>query len=129
MEISVLNDRITVMGGEQENFGLMKDIEWYDPVADCWTDSGELFNLPFERLRYCGVNHDAAGRIYIFGGQILDDPNSGNFSLVDTVNWYQELLVTTLNTESGAPPRMSSLGAVVTVGVIAVSTLTALVLG
>lgn len=74
--------------------------KWYDPESDCWTDSGELFDLPYKRLRYCAATVEMDNRIYIFGGQTIggvspegqDDGASsseGVYSIENTVNWYQ----------------------------------------
>lgn len=63
--------------------------QWYDPDADCWTDSGALFDLPYKRLRYCGATHQSDQRIYIFGGQSLPGPTEDTYSINATVNWYQ----------------------------------------
>lgn len=63
--------------------------QWYDPSTDCWTDSGELFDLPYKRLRYCAATVETDGRMFIFGGQAVDETDSEVYSIEDTVNWYQ----------------------------------------
>lgn len=68
---------------------LKKKKQWYDPESDCWTDSGELFDLPYKRLRYCAATVATDGRIFIFGGQAIDETTTENYSIEDTVNWYQ----------------------------------------
>ena len=65
--------------------------QWYDPEADCWVYSGNLFDLPFKRLRYCAATMQTDNRIYIFGGQALDDTSDEVYTILDTVNWYQVL--------------------------------------
>lgn len=64
-------------------------MQWYDPEDDCWTDSGELFDLPYKRLRYCAATHQSDQRIYIFGGQSLSNPEDGTYTISETVNWYK----------------------------------------
>lgn len=64
-------------------------LKWYDPVEDCWTDSGDLFDIPYERLRYCAATLETNKRIYIFGGQADNDPKSENYAIKDSVDWYQ----------------------------------------
>ncbi|CAM9256994.1 unnamed protein product, partial [Ascophyllum nodosum] len=98
---SLLNGRITVVGGEDTE-GPMDDVEWYDPEADCWVYSGNLFDLPFKRLRYCAATMQTDNRIYIFGGQALDDTSDEVYTILDTVNWYQEVLVDQLTPSRAA---------------------------
>ncbi|CAM9150727.1 unnamed protein product [Chrysoparadoxa australica] len=66
--LGYLNDRLTVIGGENFDGGI-SDIEWYDWREDCWTDSGDLFDLPYNLFRFQGATHKDKSRIYILGGQ------------------------------------------------------------
>ena len=63
--------------------------QWYDPEEDCWTDSGELFDLPYKRLRYCAATVRTEQRIFVFGGQTVDEISDEVYAIKDTVNWYQ----------------------------------------
>eukprot|EP00904_Undaria_pinnatifida_P009997 jgi/Undpi1/6127/HiC_scaffold_20.g08612.m1 len=99
----LVNGRITVVGGEDDEGMPMDDMEWYDPEEDCWTDSGELFDLPYKRLRYCAATVKADQRIFIFGGQAADEVSDQVYAIKDTVNWYQEILVDQLSPGSAAP--------------------------
>lgn len=64
-------------------------MKWYDPEEDCWTDSGELFDLPYKRLRYCLATVRTEQRIFIFGGQAADEVSDEVYAIKNTVNWYQ----------------------------------------
>lgn len=64
-------------------------MKWYDPEENCWTDSGELFDLPYKRLRYCAATIQTDQRIIILGGQAADEVSDEVYAIKDTVNWYQ----------------------------------------
>ncbi|CAM9245234.1 unnamed protein product [Hapterophycus canaliculatus] len=104
----LVNGRITVVGGENDEGKPMDDVEWYDPETNCWTDSGELFDLPYKRLRYCAATVPMDGRIFIFGGQAVDETTTEIYSIEDTVNWYQEVLVDRLTTAAASTNRKAA---------------------
>ncbi|CAN0045536.1 unnamed protein product [Phaeothamnion confervicola] len=49
--MAYLDGRITVVGGEDLYAGGVRNVEWYSVDEDCWTDSGNLFEIPYERFR------------------------------------------------------------------------------
>ncbi|CAM9671181.1 unnamed protein product [Pylaiella littoralis] len=99
----LLNGRITVVGGENDQRQPMDDVEWYDPESDCWTDSGDLFDLPYKRLRYCAATVVDDGRIFIFGGQAVNETTPEAYAIKEDVNWYQEIAVDAVSTSAAAP--------------------------
>ena len=61
---AVFNDRIYAIGGQEDNYKLIDEIEWYDQPADNWLDA--VFNLPYPRAaHFSGVEKNT---FYMFGG-------------------------------------------------------------
>jgi len=61
---AVFNDRIYAIGGQENNYKLIDEIEWYDQPGDNWLDA--IFNLPYPRAaHFSGVEQNT---FYMFGG-------------------------------------------------------------
>jgi hypothetical protein len=61
---AVFNDRIYAIGGQEDNYKLISEIEWYDQPGDDWLEA--VFSLPYPRAaHFSSVDKNT---FYMFGG-------------------------------------------------------------
>ncbi|KAG5176138.1 hypothetical protein JKP88DRAFT_171531, partial [Tribonema minus] len=118
--LDMLNDRLTVVGGEDNQTGIT-DVEWYDLANDCWTSSSSLFELPFPRFRFGGAVDPLQSKMYVFGGQ-GPRVNNAYWPLESDVFWYQE---TPADTATGAAPLLRAWTAIAAAAVAAAAAMLA----
>lgn len=65
------------------------DVEMFDPFGERkWKVISD--DLPFHRFRFGAVGYDSIRAIYMFGGQVLHDPDCDCFRTTDEISVYSE---------------------------------------